>query len=91
MPIEDEKELRSAIDRIKSFNRAMAKQPEAEDMDTENMSIVLTYFNTENLVKYSADLVKHSRRLTCWTIVIAVFTVVLGLSTIWSIVDKYLF
>ena len=34
---------------------------------------------------------KHSRTLKCWTIVIAVFTVVLGLSTIWSIVDKYLF
>jgi hypothetical protein len=36
------------------------------------------------------ELNKHSKRLTCWTIVIAVFTIVLGLSTIWTIIDKFL-
>jgi len=58
--------------------------------NVENLTFVFTYKKTANLVKLSENLVKHSKRLTWWTIVVAIFTIVLGASTIWSIVDKYL-
>ena len=41
--------------------------------------ILLTYMSSENLVK-------HSKRLTCWTIVIAITTLALIFSTIAQII-----
>ena len=91
---EEEKELKIKMDRLANecLERALNNldNPELEKPDVDNLSLVFTYKNTANLVKLSENLVKHSKRLTCWTIVIAIFTIVLGASTIWSIVDKYL-
>ena len=49
--------------------------------DTERF-MFFSYFEAKALNK-------HSKSLNCWTIVIAFFTVILGLSTAWTIVDKY--
>jgi hypothetical protein len=50
--------------------------------DTERF-MFFSYFEAKALEK-------NTKALTCWTIIIAIFTIVLGASTIWSIVEKYL-
>ena len=89
MDSEKEKEINDKMERL--ADEYLEKEIKNATRDyVENLTLVFTYKKTANLVKLSENLVKHSKRLTCWTIVIAIFTIVLGASTIWSIVDKYL-
>ena len=59
-------------------------------ISVENVATVIAYKQTENLVTLSNNLIGSTDKLKCWTIVIATFTIILGISTIWSIVDKLL-
>ncbi len=89
MDSEKEKEINDKMERLADeyLEREVNK---ATGDYVENLTYVFTYKNIANLVKLSENLVTHSKRLTFWTVVIAIFTVVLGASTIWSIIDKYL-
>ncbi|MFC2022172.1 hypothetical protein ACFLTR_03060 [Chloroflexota bacterium] len=77
-------ELRNAVIEAKDTEEYLIKQEQALGRGSIDQSwhILLTYLSTE-------DLVKHSKSLTRWTRVIAIFTIVLGLSTIWAIIDKF--
>jgi len=81
-----EKELnkmKKEMEQLVSFCGKLDTQLGNLPSNIDNWSIKLTYLSANRLLK-------HSKALNRWTIVIAVFTVVLGLSTIWSIIDKCL-
>ena len=82
---EEEKELKIKMDRL--VNERLEKAlSNLEKSDPENLSLVFTYKNTANLVKLSENLVRSTDKLKCWTIVIAVLTFFMILTTITNIV-----
>ncbi len=76
--------INEVLDDIDDISESTKKRLGNNPEDIDNWSIRLTYVSAKRLLK-------HSKALNRWTIVIAVFTVVFGLSTIWSIIDKHLF
>jgi hypothetical protein len=54
--------------------------------DLENISLVLTYKNTMNLVKLSESLIEHSKSLNRWTKAITVISGALALVAIAQVV-----
>ena len=88
---EEEKEFFDKMDNIAGkYIREELQKPPMERGDAENLSFVFTYKQTAKLVKLSESLVKHSKSLTCWTIVIAVTTLALIFSTITQIVLEFI-
>ena len=90
MQSEEEKELEIKMDKLANerLERALNNldNPNIEEPDPENLSLVFTYKNTANLVKLSENLVRSTDKLKCWTIAIAVLTFVMICTTIANIV-----
>ena len=87
---EEEKEFSDILDdSVDKYARDVIQVKPKDRPDAENLSFVFTYKNTANLVKLSENLVKHSKRLTCWTIVIAITTLALVFSTITQIIFEF--
>ena len=90
MQSEEEKELEIKMDKLanKRLERALNNLDNlnTEEPDPDNLSLVFTYKNTANLVKLSENLVRSTDKLKCWTIAIAVLTLVMICTTIANIV-----
>jgi|GEM_PF-5126744 len=56
--------------------------PNADYKQFENLNIAYSYIQIKNLVKFSENLVRSTNKLQCWTIVLVVFTLILGVATI---------
>lgn len=64
--------------RIEAYNKGKSKE------DTDRTIFALTYLSTENLVKYS-------KTLRIWTIVIGVSTILLFISAVLQLVKLFFF
>ena len=77
---EEEKELTAKMDSI--TDEYMKREiPRSSWEYAENLSSVVTYKMTANLVKYS-------RALIIWTIVIAISTILLFLSAVITLIER---
>ncbi len=87
---EEEKEINAKMDSL--ADEYMKREIKNATWDiAENLSLVFTYKKTANLVKLSENLAKHSKSLTCWTIVIGISTILLFISAVMQLIKLCFF
>ena len=82
MPLSEkrEKELMKAATNVREEINFLDKEDVTREVNTDLYNF-LVYLSSENLVK-------HSRALTIWTIVIAISTILLFLSAVITLIER---